>query len=103
MSVKKKGKIYAIVLLVQKILGNIFNVNMFARLPCWLKSEAHEILIKNENLLFCSLEGKFVEGNNSKNSKHKKVGRLLLCERILNDFHCSKPRSKIFDMEKLGL
>lgn len=76
---------------------------MFACLPCWLKSEAHEILMKNENLLFCSLEGKFVEGNNSKNSKHKKVGRLLLCERILNDFHCSKPRSKIFDMEKLGL
>ena len=75
---------------------------MFACLPCWLKSEAHEILIKNENLLFCSLEGTFVEGD-SKNSKRKKLGRLLLCGRILNDYHCLKPRSNIFDMEKLGL
>lgn len=75
---------------------------MFACLPFWLKFEAHEILIKNENLLFCSLEGKFVEGKIPTIDKQN-LGWFLLCALVSNDFDWLKPRRKFFNVEKLGL
>lgn len=109
MSLKKiwylKCKFYAIFLLLENTSDNFFqpkceHVSMFTFLAqvrgSWNFNQ------KRKLVLFIG-KGNFWKETIPSLDKQIKIGRFLFCERISNDFHCLKPRSKIFDMEKLGL